>query len=298
MSNKLDRVAIVGSTHGCELTGGYLVKKFEDCPKLVRRESFETITLLANHRAFEAGTRYIDTDLNRAFSEENFNNPKTDIYESVRSKEITEILGTRKDSKVDFIIDLHSTTSNMGLTIILGTENDPLILELAAYLSNTDPLVRLFMWSNTQENHFLRSLCKRSIAIEVGAIAHNTLHPFYFSRTEKSIYKILDFLDSKNKQPISSKYSIVTIFKAKELIDYPRDRNGQLEAMIHPNLISKDYHPIDPGDPLFQTFGGTTIIYEGESTVYPAFINEAAYIEKGIAMCLCDKHEIPLKGDR
>lgn len=49
---KLERVAIVGGTHGCELTGAYLVKKFERCPKLIRRETFETVTLLANPRAF------------------------------------------------------------------------------------------------------------------------------------------------------------------------------------------------------------------------------------------------------
>lgn len=37
---------------------------------------------------------------------------------------------------------------------------------------------------------------------------------------------------------------------------------------------------MNPGDPMFQTFDGTTIRYEGAGTVYPTFINEAAYYEK------------------
>lgn len=295
---KLNRVAIVGGTHGCELTGAYLVKKFERRPKLVRHESFETITLLANPRAFKAGSRYIHEDLNRIFNNDKIDNPNLDIYERIRSKEITEILGTRENSKVDFLIDLHSTTSNMGLTVILGTVNDPLILNLAAYLTSSNPLVKLFRWSDTQENHFLRSLCQRSISIEVGAIAHGTLNPWYFNQTEELIYKILYFLNSNNKQPIKIKSSAVTIFEGQELIDYPRDRDGELQGMIHPNLISKDYHPLNPGEPLFKTFDGKTISYQGKSTVYPVFIGEAAYQEKGIAMCLCQKHEIPLNSDR
>jgi len=31
---------------------------------------------------------------------------------------------------------------------------------------------------------------------------------------------------------------------------------------------------------MFLTFDGRTILYEGASTVYPTFINEAAYYEK------------------
>ncbi|MHC5727533.1 MAG: succinylglutamate desuccinylase/aspartoacylase domain-containing protein, partial [Nostoc sp.] len=33
------------------------------------------------------------------------------------------------------------------------------------------------------------------------------------------------------------------------------------------------------------------IFYEGASTVYPIFINEAAYYEKGIAMYLTQKQQ-------
>ncbi|MGF1478629.1 MAG: aspartoacylase [Cyanophyceae cyanobacterium] len=300
MSDKsLNRVAIIGGTHGAELTGAYLVKKFERFPHLVKRSSFETVTLLANPRAFKAGTRYIHKDLNRSFSLEDLNNTNLSTYEDLRAKEIYGLLVNNEKSKVDFIIDLHSTTANMGLTVILGKLwKEPLILNLAAYLTDVNSLVKLFNWSNTQNNSFLRSICPRNIAIEVGSIAHGTLNPWYFEKTEKLILTILDFLELYNQKPVKPTTSQITVFKGKDILDYPRNPNGELEAMIHPNLIAKDYKALNPGDPLFQSFQlseNQTITYQGSSTVFPTFIGEASYQEKGMAMCLADKQEVDLR---
>ncbi|XDV20077.1 hypothetical protein PO909_025459 [Leuciscus waleckii] len=63
-------------------------------------------------------------------------------------------------------------------------------------------------------------------------------------------------------------------------MDYPRDTNGNITAMVHPHLQDCDWEPLNQGDPMFLTFDGRTILYEGASTVYPTFINEAAYYEK------------------
>lgn len=40
---------------------------------------------------------------------------------------------------------------------------------------------------------------------------------------------------------------------------------------------------------MFQMFSGEDVLYEGESTMYPTFINEAAYYEKGIAFFQTEK---------
>ncbi len=53
------RVAIIGGTHGNELTGIYLVKKFEQFPKLLYSHSFECMTILANPQAIATNQRYI-----------------------------------------------------------------------------------------------------------------------------------------------------------------------------------------------------------------------------------------------
>jgi succinylglutamate desuccinylase len=56
--NQINRVAIIGGTHGNEFTGAYLMKKFEQFPDLIKRPSFETLTLLGNPKAFAECKRY------------------------------------------------------------------------------------------------------------------------------------------------------------------------------------------------------------------------------------------------
>lgn len=64
--------------------------------------------------------------------------------------------------------------------------------------------------------------------------------------------------------------------------------------MIHCDRQGQDYQELRPDDPLFTTFDGEAIAYTGTSSVYPVFINEAAYYEKGIAMCLTQKETVDL----
>ena len=51
MIRPIKKVAIIGGTHGDEMTGIYLIKKFQKNPHLIKRESLEIITLLANPKA-------------------------------------------------------------------------------------------------------------------------------------------------------------------------------------------------------------------------------------------------------
>lgn len=51
----------------------------------------------------------------------------------------------------------------------------------------------------------------------------------------------------------------------------------------------RDFEPLRPGVPIFQMFSGEDVLYEGESTVYPIFINEAGYYDKGIAFLQTEK---------
>jgi aspartoacylase len=282
----IKRVAIIGGTHGNELTGAYLIKKFEQFPALVRRSTFETITLFGNPRAFEMGRRYLDKDLNRCFLTKDLLNPTLSSYEDQRAKTIHHLLGPKGHPAVDLILDLHSTTANMGITLILSSHH-PFNLQLAAYLSQLDPQIRVFSWGqSSQDSSLLRSLCEQGLAIEVGPVAQGVLHAEFFQRTEALVHQILDYLERTNQGNPPSIARNLTLYQFIGSIDYPRDEKGDIQAMIHPKLQGKDYEPLRPGDPLFLTFDNQTIAYKGELTVYPVFINEAAYYEKGIAVYL------------
>ncbi|MBD2355883.1 aspartoacylase [Tolypothrix sp. FACHB-123] len=284
--SKIKRVAIVGGTHGNEVTGIYLVKKFERSPHLIQRPSFESLTLIANPQACAIGKRYVDTDLNRCFHRQDLANPDLTSYEAQQAKIIYQTFGLQGSQPADFVIDLHSSTANMGLSIILGNEN-LLNLSLAAYLTSINPKVKiLYSTSQKQVRPHLDSICEFGCTLEVGAVAQNVLDATLFQETEAIIHAILDYLESYNQGKTPPVKDTINVYHSIETIDYPRNELGEIQAMIHPQLQFQDYQPLHPGEPMFLTFDGKEINYEGEATVYPVFINEAAYYEKGIAMCI------------
>ncbi len=286
MSDSIERVAIVGGTHGNELTGVHLVKKFERFPQLLHRESFECVTLLANPQAVVANRRYIDRDLNRSFDNADLANLATG-YEARRAQEIVLEL-----ANVDLIIDLHSSTAQMGLTI-LPSSRHPFNLKMAAYLSTLHPDVRICYGIRCNaDDPMLRSLSPLGCTIEVGAIAQGVLNADLLIKTEMLVQAILNYVEAMNQGKPLPVPSSVTGYQAIGSVDYPRDATGELTAMIHPQLQFRDYQPLHPGDPMFLTFTGATIPYQGAATVFPIFINEAAYYEKGIAMTFTDRQEL------
>jgi succinylglutamate desuccinylase len=295
-NSKLNRVLIVGGTHGNEFTGSYLIKKFQQYPELIRRTNFETLTLLANPRAFKEVRRYINRDLNHCFSRLDLQDTTISGYEDLRAKEIDQIFGPNSQNPIDFIFDLHSTTTNMGLTLIVD-DYDFFSLQLAADLSYLNPDIKVytFGYSYPSQNLLpLRSICKSSICVEVGAVAQGILNAEIFLKTEALVYAILDYLEKYNRGEIPSKQNTLTLYKYTEAVYFPRNEHGEIQAMIHPQLEFKDYLPLHPNDPILLTLDGQTITYKGDSIVYPTFINEAAYYEKGIAMCLTQKHQITI----
>lgn len=283
----IQRVAIVGGTHGGELTGVFLAKKFQQFPLQIQRNNLEAITLLANEKAITMGMRYIDTDLNRAFNPQDLANPQLMNYEQSIAKVIARRI---QQEKIDFIIDLHSTTANMGLTIILHNSH-PYLLHLAAYLTEINPNVRVLQHPPEHNGSCLINLVELGITIEVGAVANGVLDAQLFQETEDLIHAILDYIaaNKQGKSPIVSENFI--FYRIQQKVDYPRNMQGEIQAMIHPQLHFKDYKPLHPGNPIFITFDGKEIFYEGDSTAYPVFINEAAYYEKGIAMYLTQKEK-------
>lgn len=294
MVNQINRVAIVGGTHGNEFTGAYLIQKFAQFPELITRRSFETVTLLANPQAFAAARRYVDKDLNRCFLRQDLENPNLNSYEELQAKSIQNSLATNGDKQADFILDLHSTTSNMGLTIIL-VNTHPFNLKLAAYLSERNPLVKVYCCSfkSVEENPFVNSLCELGFAIEVGPIAQGVLKAKLFQQTEELIHAILDYIERFNQGEILATNETLTLYHHLSVVDYPKQQDGTI-AMIHPELQDKDYQALNPGYPMFLTFENQTIVYQGESTVWPVFINEAAYYEKGIAMAFTKKEQLKI----
>lgn len=293
MTNPIDRVVIVGGTHGNEWTGIYLLKKFEQLPQRIQRSSFRTEILLANPKAFAANRRYLDRDLNRSFSPLDLQDDLAG-YENLRAREIYQRLAAVARASVNLILDLHSTTANMGVTLIADS-TDAFYPRLAAAIVARYPSVRFYCSAHAGRNQdSLRRLGDYGLCLEVGPVAPGLLDAALLQQTEAIVSAILDYLEQYNQGNFQdgSPEAFVTVYRYLKAIDYPRSPTGELLAMIHPRLQGQDYHPLYPGDPIFLTFDDREICYEGEAIVYPVFINEAAYYEKGIAMCLTEKQQV------
>ncbi len=283
-------VAIVGGTHGNELTGVYLVKKWQKDPSLIKRENFETTAILANPKAVAKCRRYIDRDLNRSFNLKDLSNPNN-TYESKRALELNNLLGPKNSAnpKMDFIVDLHTTTSNMGLSLVVSS-NSSLTTKAVKYLCAKEKKLKVYRWMGDEEDSFVDSIAPNGFAIEVGPIPQGVLKSSLFFQTQNLVYHLLDFFEKLNKnEKLPECEQKIEIFEHIKLIDYPRDKNEEIAAMIHPKRENRDFQIIKKGDALFQTFDKKTIRYDEDEELYTLFINEAAYYEKNFAMTLARK---------
>lgn len=290
----IQSVAIVGGTHGNELAGIYLVNHWQAKPELVNRASFSTQTLLANSKAISTNKRYTDSDLNRQFSAASLADDSLTNYEQSRAKVLNQQLGPKGNAKTDLVIDLHNTTSNMGPTLLIPQKGKFYDL-LALYVKQHMPEAVIFLdedHKSNDEHHLLCTLGKLGVIVEVGPVPQGVLKHQVTEEMATMTQLILDFVDLYNKDELSNLPSSIEAFRYLECLTLPLDESGKRAAMVHQSIEGGDFQPIKPGAPLFATFDGEVIHYQGDKTVYPTFINEAAYYDNNLAMSLCEKVEI------
>ncbi|MBN3311330.1 ACY3 amidohydrolase, partial [Amia calva] len=281
----LGRVLVSGGTHGNELGGVCVVKhKSSEC---LQRPSFTTQTVISNPRATERGVRQIDTDLNRCFSAEILGQCESvdSPYEVQRALELNRTFGPRgSEHAVDFICDLHNTSANTQSCLIAGLPTDFLSLQAARYLQSVSkqPCHILVMKRNAPA-FTLMTIGKHFLTIEMGPQSPGVIRADIYNKTLTHLQNLLDWIELFNTGT-EFQAAEVECFEVHEKIDYPRDSEGHITACIHSELQDRDFEPLNPGDPIFQPFdGGDPIIFQGQQTLYPVFVNESAYYSKGIA---------------
>ena len=285
--NAVKKMLVVGGTHGNELTGVYLVKQWQQQPEAIQRVGLKVETLLANPSAIMHNKRYLEKDLNRCFSQSDLENSACKLLEELRAKEIAQWI---QEKSIDFILDLHTTTSNMGITLVIQ-DNLPRTCRVAAYVQQKMPEVHIFYEPcDWQSSVYLFSMGSMGgLLIEVGPTPQGLLRADIFQKTQQVVQHTLDGLVRYDQGLLSA-----VELEAYEFLDkvpFPQQDN-QLQGMIHPQLQDRDYQPLQPGDPLFLTFSGEVLTYQGDSVVYPVFINEAAYYDRLQAITLMQKVQL------
>ena len=263
----INTIVVAGGTHGNERTGVRLVEKWMSCPECFSMccPSAEVSLVLANPEAMRLNRRYRDFDLNRSFSQ-------------VCLDAISE------PQQYEF-----------GLCLILSAR-DAFTMKASAVLTQEFDTARIYYQPEERSaSPYFGTVAKADVCIEIGPQQHGTLDARLFEQAEKLTKRYLELADEWNRGELQKRPPIqVEVYTQLRDLGYPKACAGApIEAMIHPDLLGRDFGELRKGDKLFRTFDGKDILYEGEAdgreSVWPIFINEPAYYEKDIAMSLTVK---------
>jgi succinylglutamate desuccinylase len=276
--NKL-KVLIFGGTHGNEWTGVYAVNKFSQaiCAEF---KDLDISFILANPEAHKINRRFKDEDLNRAFQFLHEDRPES--YENQRAQEIKAMI----TSGPCFVIDLHTTTSSMGSTVII-THDQPLNFYIAARLSEQISDCRVIL-SRDPNRKYLGSQSDFGLMIEVGPVANGIIDADMLERSLTIIRKVLESVSTLENLTTGA----LEIYEEITDIYYPQDENGDLTSYIHKNFQGKDFVAVNGDYFPFTSFEGEEIKMKTSEELYPIFINEAAYYPSKLAFTLCRKRMI------
>uniref|UniRef100_A0A8C9WDK6 N-acyl-aromatic-L-amino acid amidohydrolase n=1 Tax=Scleropages formosus TaxID=113540 RepID=A0A8C9WDK6_SCLFO len=270
----LSRVAICGGTHGNELSGVYLLRELQKSRQEEAPDSVALVTVMSNPRAVQQCRRYTETDLNRCFTDATLSSPISDRtpYEIVRAQELNALLGPKGSADaVDLVCDLHNTTANMGTcTPTSRGRNHSIQPSMSPVLLHLCPLD----------------------AMEIGPQPHGVIRADIMGIMAEGVRLMLDWVCRFNsgEQFKGDKMEVYTLVRN---VDYPRDpATHSIIAAIHPQLQDRDFCLLHHGDPLFLHFSGKTECYPWAEPLYPFFVNEGAYYEKGIALSLAHKNTV------
>lgn len=325
--SKIHRVVVVGGTHGNEYTGVWCIKALEKARSSLAAKypTLDISTLLGNPQAHLENRRFVDSDLNREFAEDNLLGseglPLT--VESLRAKEVDMILGPKFGSqKTDVVVDLHSTTSNMGITIIIP-EGDETMAQAAAFVlhecGGESGGARCLMHSipKRENRPNLSSAARHGFTIEVGPVPQGVLRHDAVESTQRAISSLLKFLDKRNSCESDTLAALRKFYPTGRVPCFhsaPAKRPGEMSGkitwpsdpenpnfplvMVHKSLQDRDFHLIRKGDPLFVDLHGSVINYEGShgDEVYLIFVNEAGYYYKssgiGIGVAVASEFDL------
>jgi aspartoacylase len=286
---KMQRIALIGGTHGNELSGIYLVKKWLAQQTLKQWDTLDITARIVNPRACEQSVRYIETDLNREFGVGLDDMDKTG-YEALLAKKINIEFGPKGNSPYEFLIDLHNTTSNMGACLMLQRKNAFTVL-LGGYVKHRMPHANIYFQDNVPEEkqNFLLTVAQQGVTVEVGPQPNSVLQQETLGLMEEMTKHILDFVELCNSGTALEIPDEYDAFQYSENLHLPVNENGQREGLVSSLVDQKDFQPIEPGQVVMETFAGEKITWQGDYTAYPLFVNEAAYHTSHSAMTLSRK---------
>ena len=275
----MKKVLVFGGTHGNEWTGVWVVERYAD----MFRKKYPTLDIefiLANPEAHRINKRFKDEDLNRAF--QFLNEKREHSFEHHRARELRDKIL----SGPCFVIDLHTTTSAMGKTLII-TDYNPEVLWVSLETEKNVSDTRV-IGSPDPNKKYLASQVPSSLMIEVGPVANGLIEPKVLEGT----LDVLDGVLSALSRVPSSPSGEIDLYVEVEDVKYPSNEKGEISAYIHSGFQGKDFTKIEGEYSPFKKISGEVVTMKTSGPRYPIFINEAAYYPQQLAYTLCEKKKL------
>ena len=283
---------MVAGTHGNELNAPWLLDRWRRDPSAAPHSGLAVDWVIGNPAARAVCRRYLERDLNRSFDPDLLAAPGPVPLEVERARELLALHGPRGRSPALVVFDLHSTTAAMGSSLVVYGRR-PADLALAAALQGRLGLPIYLHEADAGQTGYLVERWPCGLVIEVGPVPQGVLQPAITRQTRLALETGLALLAGAARGQLDLPPRLV-VHRHLGSLDLPRDGDGAPAALIHPLRQGRDWQPLAPGDPLFLDGEGRTLPYgpppglEGRP-VWPVFINEAAYGEKGIALSLTER---------
>lgn len=275
------QVLLVAGTHGNEINAPWLINQWSKYPDVINDHGLRLSKVIANPEALKLNKRYLQYDLNRSFRSDFLNSKNSNTYEFLRARELFLTYGPHGLNPCQVALDFHSTTAAMGTSLVVYGRR-PLDLALSSLLQARLGLPIYLHEGDNNQKGFLVEAWPCGLVIEIGPVPQGTLNANIINQTRLTLQVCLEELENLNSNKAFFPDQIV-VHRHLKSIDYPRSDSGEIEGYVHFKLQNSNWSLVNNGDPLFMKLNGETVIYKGEPVV-PVFINEAAYMEKNIAM--------------
>ena len=278
------QVLLVAGTHGNEINAPWLIDQWVNKPALVNTHGVKLLSVIGNPAARKAGLRYLDRDLNRSFRSDLLVSNDQKDHEVMRAKELLRLYGAEGSRPCQVAIDLHSTTSAMGSSLVVYGRR-PTDLAFAALVQAKMGLPVYLHEGDQSQQGFLVESWPCGLVIEIGPVPQMVLQAKIVQQTRLAVEGCLEVLARVMSSSAVYPDQLV-VHRHLRSIDLPRDSKGRPEACLHPEIQGGDWRPIQQGSPLFLRSDGEVNNFQVQESLFPVFVNEAAYAEKRIAMSL------------
>ena len=186
---------------------------------------------------------------------------------------------------------MHTTTADMGSCLIIDNYNQ-FNLQLLSFVKKKIPDLKVFAWIEEDSSGFINEVSPNNVTIEIGPIATGTMKMETYERTFALVRSIKDFLEAYASDNSIEKGNQLEIFKYHSKLDYPRNEDGLLTAMLHSDFEKMNYKQLKEDSKIYYSLDEKVITYGKSNGLYPVFIGEASYYEKGFSCCLCEKIDL------